>query len=136
MTQKDALYGEPDPLWVDPTLFDGGGGGSAREHSPAQMRAIATELRVGLDAMLGRGTRPDGNIHQLTPSDGYGLSTAQIGVWNDAAALASTVGSDNAGRKFAEVYQRFIDAYQKVVEAVEVSAANHDKARRANEGDA
>lgn len=134
MTQKDAMYGGADPLRVDPHLFDGGG--AARENSPSQMRAIATELRSSLDAMLGNGERPNGNVNQITPSAGGGLSTSHIGVWNDAAALASTVGSDNAGRKFAEVYQRFIDAYQKVVEAVEASADNHDRARRANEGGA
>lgn len=125
MTSKDATDGGQDPLWVDPNLFDGG----ARENSPYAMRAIAGELRDNLDYLQGKGSQPNGDIEG-------GLSSAQIGQWNDAMALASTVGSHNAGAKFADVYRKFIDAYQKVVEAVEASADNHDRARRENEGNA
>ncbi|HEX4814462.1 MAG TPA: hypothetical protein VFV66_17100 [Nonomuraea sp.] len=128
MTQKDAMDGGTDPLSPDGSLFD------ARENSPFSMRVIAQELRASLDAMLGQGERPNGNINQL--SVGNELSAAQIGQWDDALALASAVGSSNAGRKFADVYQKFIEAYQDVVEAVEASADNHDRARRENEGDA
>ncbi|MEW9546975.1 hypothetical protein [Nonomuraea sp. NPDC050783] len=130
MTQKDAMEGGPDPLSADAHLFDG----EARENSPQAIRAVAQELRAGLDAMLGNGERPNGNINQL--SKGGELSAAQIGEWNDALALAATVGSSNAGAKFAEVYQKFIDAYKSVVEAVEASAENLDRARRENEGNA
>ncbi|MEO3873650.1 hypothetical protein ABGB18_32980 [Nonomuraea sp. B12E4] len=119
---------EPDPLQVNPYLFDDDG----REHSPSTMRAIAVEMRSGLDAMLGRGERPNGNINQI--STGSELSTAQIGQWSDAQALALTIGSSNAGRKFADVYQRFIEAFESVVEAIEANADNHDRARRENEG--
>ena len=129
MTSRDATDGGTDPLSVDPNLF-----GDGRENSPVGIRAIAQELRINLDAMLGGGERPNGNVNQIS-TDGE-LSASQIGQWDDAQALASTVGSSNAGRKFAEVYQKFIEAYQSVVEAVEASADNHDRARRANEGDA
>ncbi|GAA4518912.1 MULTISPECIES: hypothetical protein [Nonomuraea] len=120
-------------LPVDPNLFD------ARENSPASMRVIAQELRASLEAMLGNGERPNGNVNQIATGDRPAdeeipLTTSQIGQWNDASALAATVGSQNAGQKFAEVYQKFIDAYRDVVEAVEASAANHDGARQANEG--
>jgi hypothetical protein len=127
MTSKDAMEGGSDPLWVDPNLFE------AREHSPYAMRAIAQQLRDNLDALLGSGGHPNGDIKDLSAE---GLSTSQLGEWHDARALAATVGSQNAGTKFAEVYQKFIDAYEKVVEAVEASAKNHDQARRENEGDA
>ncbi|MCK2221292.1 hypothetical protein MF672_046940 [Actinomadura sp. ATCC 31491] len=130
MTQKDAMEGGPDPLAVDGHLFDG----DARENSPQAIRAVAQELRIGYEAMLGHSERPNGNIDQL--SKGGELSAAQIGQWNDALALAATVGSHNAGAKFAEVYQKFIDAYRDVVEAVETSAENLDRARRGNEGNA
>jgi hypothetical protein len=126
MAKKDEVLGGPDPLSPDGRLFD------ERENSPSSMRAIAQELRGGLDGMLGRSERPNGNINQL--STGGELSSAQIGQWEDALALASAVGSSNAGRKFADVYQRFIEAYQGVVEAVEASADNLDRARRENEG--
>jgi|SRR5690606_13243420 len=109
--------------------------GDERHNSPTSMRAIAEELRIALDAMLGKSERSNGNINQIT-TDADGLTTEHIGKWDDARALASTVGSDNAGVKFAEVYQKFIDAYESVVEAVEASADNHDAARRANEGGA
>ncbi|MED7927439.1 hypothetical protein SMD20_24490 [Nonomuraea sp. LP-02] len=132
MTQKDAMEGGPDPLAVDKSLFDGDG--DTRENSPQAIRAVAQELRIAFDAMLGNGGRPNGNINQM--STGNELGAAQIGQWNDALALADTVGSNNAGAKFAEVYQKFIDAYQSVVEAVELSAENLDRARKGNEGDA
>ncbi|MFG1618842.1 hypothetical protein [Nonomuraea wenchangensis] len=132
MTQKDAMEGGPDPLAVDKHLFDGDG--DARENSPKAIRAVAQELRISFEAMLGNGGRPNGNINQM--STGNELGAAQIGQWNDALALAATVGSSNAGAKFAEVYQKFIDAYQSVVEAVELSAENLDRARKGNEGDA
>ncbi|MGW0801880.1 hypothetical protein [Nonomuraea sp. NPDC002799] len=131
MTHKDAMDGGYDPLRIDPHLFDDGTG---RENSPSQMRAIATELRINLDAMLGHSERPNGNVKQISTEGG--LTAAQIGQWNDALALASTVGSHNAGKKFADVYTKFIEAYQSVVEAIEASAANHDKSRRASEGEA
>jgi hypothetical protein len=130
MTSRDAMDGGTDPLAVDPHLFEGGD----RENSPTGIRGVARELRSSLDAMLGGGERPNGNINQI--STGGEFSSAQIGQWEDALALASTVGSNNAGRKFAEVYQKFIEAYQGVVEAVEASADNHDRARRTNEGEA
>jgi hypothetical protein len=120
-------------LPVDPNLFE------ARENSPSSMRVIAQELRASLNAMLGNSERPNGNVNQIATGDRPSneeipLTTAQIGEWFDASALAETVGSQNAGKKFADVYQKFIDAYESVVEAVEASAANHDRARQANEG--
>ncbi|TMR96079.1 hypothetical protein [Nonomuraea basaltis] len=127
MTQKDAMDGGTDPLSVDHNLFD------ARENSPSSMRVVAQELRGSLDGLLGKGGQPNGDIAQIS---GCGLSGNQIGMWDDALALATTVGSSNAGVKFAEVYQNFVDAYQKVVEAVEASADSHDRARRENEGNA
>lgn len=130
MTQRDATDGGHEELPVDPGLFDGEG----RENSPSSIRAIAEELRSSLDAMLGGGERPNGNINQITTDCTF--SAAQIGQWPDAVALATTVGSSNAGTKFAEVYQKFIEAYQSVVEAVEISADSHDRARGANEGEA
>ncbi|MEO3798935.1 hypothetical protein [Nonomuraea sp. B1E8] len=128
MTSRDATDGGSDPLAADPQLFEGG----ARENSPTGIRGVARELRISLDAMLGGGERPNGNINQI--STGGEFSAAQIGQWDDALALASTVESKNAGRKFAEVYQRFIETYQSVVEAVEASADSHDRARQTNEG--
>ncbi|SDH82056.1 hypothetical protein [Nonomuraea jiangxiensis] len=111
-------------IHVDPHLFD------ARENSPSSMRAIANELRSSLNGMLGDGRRP--NSDEIT---GCGLSGSQIGQWDDAVRFSSQVGSSNAGRKFAEVYGRFVQAYQEVCEAIEASADNLDRARRANEGD-
>ncbi|MDA0637163.1 hypothetical protein OUY22_27495 [Nonomuraea sp. MCN248] len=126
MAQNGNDGGGGTHLRPDPGLFD------ERYNSPAALRTIATELRTSLDAMLGKGGRPNGNIDQI--STGNGLSVADIGQWDDARSLASTIGSSNAGAKFAEVYQKFIEAYESVVEAVETSADNHDRARRANEG--
>ncbi|QYC38719.1 hypothetical protein Nocox_05460 [Nonomuraea coxensis DSM 45129] len=133
MTQKDAMEGGPDPLAPDKSLFEGDDG-DARENSPQAIRNIAKELRTAYEAMLGKGGRPNGNINQLGTDNELGA--AQIGQWPDALALADTVGSHNAGVKFAEVYQKFIDAYKNVIEAVELSAENLDRARRGNEGDA
>lgn len=118
--------GGADPLRPDPGLFD------ERYHSPAAIRTIARELRSSLEAMLGNGERPNGNVNQIWTEGG--LSSEHIGQWSDALSLASTIGSNNAGAKFAEVYQKFIEAYQSVVEAVEASADNHDRARQQNEG--
>ncbi|HLU70637.1 MAG TPA: hypothetical protein VKZ82_00530 [Nonomuraea sp.] len=125
--------GDEVDLPIDSGLFD------ERENSPSDIRAIAEELRINLEAMLGNGGRPNGNVNQIStasePTDSdIPLTTTHIGSWPDASALAETVGSHNAGKKFAEVYQKFIDAYTSVVEAVEASADNHDGARVANEG--
>ncbi|WP_188191148.1 hypothetical protein [Nonomuraea sp. SYSU D8015] len=105
----------------------------ARENSPSGMRLVAQELRGAFDAMMGRGERPNGNINQI--DTGNELSATQIGRWSDAETLAKVVGSSNAGLKFAEVYDKFIKAYEDVVKAVELSADNHDRARRTNEGE-
>ncbi|MEV0617183.1 hypothetical protein AB0I81_27945 [Nonomuraea sp. NPDC050404] len=106
----------------------------ARENSPSGMRAVAEELRASHGAMTGKGERPNGNVNQIYT--GNEVSTAQIGTWPDAAALAAAVGSNNAGAQLAMVYNQFITAYQDVVKAVEASADSHDKARRTNEGGA
>jgi hypothetical protein len=106
----------------------------ARENSPSGLRAVAEELRASSDNMLGKGTRLNGNITQI--DTGQEVSKAQMGAWSDALALAAAVGSPNAGKKLQEVYDLFIQGYQDIVAAVEASAANHDKARRANEGEA
>jgi hypothetical protein len=108
---------------VDQNLFD------ARENSPASMRVIAEELRSQLDGLLGGGGKPNSDA-----ISGCGLSGAEIGTWNDAMIFAGTVGSSAAGTKFAEVYTKFVNAYKDVVEAIETSADNHDRARRTNEG--
>ncbi|NRQ39078.1 hypothetical protein HII36_45740 [Nonomuraea sp. NN258] len=129
MTSRDAIDGGADPLRVDTELFDEG---PERYHSPTSIKAIATELRITLDALEGKGTRLGGNVNAIM--DGNQLSSAQIGAWDDAVALSASVGSANAGRKFVEVYQKFIDAYRDVVEAVEASAASHAEAAKANEG--
>ncbi|MEV5495080.1 hypothetical protein AB0M50_06730 [Nonomuraea fuscirosea] len=113
---------------VDPNLFD------ARENSPSSMRVIAQELKSTYNALNGKSERPNGNVHQI--HRGGEVSTAQFGQWNDATRLAAVLGSDNAGRKFVEVYEKFIKAFEEVADAVDASAQNHDAARRTNEGEA
>ncbi|MBT2224520.1 hypothetical protein [Nonomuraea sp. NEAU-A123] len=132
MTQKDAMEGGQDPLYVDPDLFDAGAG---REHSPTAMRAIADELKSYLGGMQGPGSAEgytSGSVNGIL--DHCQLSEAQIGTWHDASAFSSTVGSNSGGKKFAQVYKEFIDAYKDVIAAVEASAANHSAGDQANEG--
>ncbi|TMR05731.1 hypothetical protein ETD86_52970 [Nonomuraea turkmeniaca] len=115
---------------ADTGLFD------ERYNSPKAIRTIAEEMRANLDALLVESERErlDLTLNQL--SSGSDLTTEHLGTWSDAQTFARTVGSENAGAKFGEVYRKFISAYQKVVEAVEISADNHDRARRENEGNA
>ncbi|MFD1542264.1 hypothetical protein [Nonomuraea guangzhouensis] len=132
MTQKDAMEGDQDPLYIDPDLFDSGPG---REHSPTQMRAIAEELKSYLGGMTGPGSAEgytNGSVNGIL--DHCQLSEAQIGTWHDASAFSRTVGANSGGKKFAQVYQEFIDAYKDVIAAVEASAANHSAGDKANEG--
>jgi hypothetical protein len=131
MTQKDAMEGQ-DPLHVDPELFDSGSG---REHSPSTMRSIAEELKSYLGGMTGPGSDEgytSGSVNGIL--DHCQLSEAQIGTWHDASAFSRTVGSNSGGKKFAQVYNEFIDAYKQVIAAVEASAKNHKDGDEANEG--
>ncbi|MEV0196943.1 hypothetical protein [Nonomuraea sp. NPDC050691] len=132
MTQKDAMDGGTDPLYVDPDLFDGGG---AREHSPSTMRKIAQELRTAVSALEGTGSaggQATGSVKAL--HDHCQLTEAQIGTWHDASAFASTVGKNSGAQKFADVYAAYIQALKDVIDAIEANAANHAAADVASEG--
>ncbi|NUW40962.1 hypothetical protein [Nonomuraea rhodomycinica] len=132
MTQKDAMDGGTDPLYVDPDLFDGGG---AREHSPSAMRKIAEELRTAISALEGSGSAEGyttGSVNAIL--DHCQLTEAQIGTWHDASAFASTVGKNSGAQKFADVYKQYIQALKDVATAIEANAANHGAADVATEG--
>jgi hypothetical protein len=132
MTQKDAMEGEQDPLHIDPELFDSGPG---REHSPSTMRSIAEELKSYLGGMEGPGSAEgytNGSVNGIL--DHCQLSESQIGTWHDASAFSMTVGANSGGKKFAQVYREFVEAYTAVVDAVEASARNHKDGDDASEG--
>ncbi|WP_219467208.1 hypothetical protein [Nonomuraea rhizosphaerae] len=132
MTRKDAMEGEPDPLQVDPDLFNEGPG---REHSPSTMRSIADELKSYLGALTGPGADEgftSGSVNGIL--DHCQLSETQFGTWDDASAFGRSAGSNSGGKKFAQVYGEFINAYKLVIAAVEESAKNHKDGDEASEG--
>ncbi|MEV0148079.1 MULTISPECIES: hypothetical protein [unclassified Nonomuraea] len=131
MTQKDAMDGGTDPLYVDPDLFDGG----EREHSPSTMRTIAQELRTAVSALEGPGSAEGyttGSVKAIF--DHCQLTEAQIGTWHDASAFAQTVGKSSGAQKFADVYSQYIQALKDIIAAIEANAANHAAADVATEG--
>ncbi|MEV0591865.1 hypothetical protein [Nonomuraea cavernae] len=123
MTQKDAIEGGEDPLVLDPK-WPGLDGGEPVQYSVSQMRAVARELAAvkGLDKQAGQ-----------LQSDTQ-LSEAQVGQWNDAQAFTKTIGENSAGTKFLQAYTDFINAYDRVVMAIEANADVYAGTNIKNEG--
>ncbi|WP_162794996.1 hypothetical protein [Nonomuraea lactucae] len=131
MTQKDAMEGGPDPLHIDPD-WPGLDGGVPLQYSVGKMRAIARELASAFTGSDGTAQGLDQHKERL--KDECQLSEAQIGQWQDARAFTKTVGANSAGAKFSQAYTDFVDAFDKVIKAIEANADVYARTNQKNEG--